>query len=70
MWIRLIGALLVFGGLALSYIGWRETSKIDEIEDQREREDAAYGEQGMVYGYIVIGAILILFGSLLVFRLL
>jgi len=70
MWIRLIGGLLAVGGLALAYVGWRETSKIEEISDQNEWEDAVYGPRGEVAGYGVIGALLILLGLLLLFRLL
>ena len=70
MWIRLIGGLLVVGGLALAYVGWRETSKIEEINDQRDWEDAVYGPRGEVVGYGVVGALLILVGFLLLFRLL
>lgn len=70
MWIRLLGLLLILGGLALSYVGWRETSKIDEIEDQEEWEDAVYGPGGEVIGYATIGAFMILVGFLLLFRIL
>lgn len=67
MWIRLIGLLLILAGLALSYFSWRSLSKIQEIEDEEEWEDAVNrgaGELG--FWGTAVGAGMILFGGLLV----
>jgi hypothetical protein len=70
MWVRLIGFILIVVGFSLAYVGWREISKIDEIDDQIEWEDAAYGSRGQVAEFLVIGSFLILVGALLTLRLL
>jgi hypothetical protein len=70
MWVRSVGLLLLVGGVALSYVGWRETSRIHEIEDQFEWEDAVYGPGAEVLGFGTIGACMILVGLLLLFRIL
>lgn len=71
MWTRLVGLLMILAGFALAYFGWRSSSKIQEIEDEQESEDAVYSGQGDFGGLsMVIGAGMILFGGLLALRIL
>ncbi len=71
MLIRLLGLVLILAGLALSYFGWRESSRIREIENEEEWEDAVYGPGGEAWGYgLAYGAILIFVGILLLLRVL
>ena len=62
---------MILAGFALTYFGWRSSSKIQEIEDDEEWEDAVYSGQGDFGGLsMVIGAGMILFGGLLALRIL
>jgi hypothetical protein len=71
MWVRLLGLLLILAGLGLSYFSWWSSNKIQEIEDEEEWEDAVYGGAGDFGGYsMVLGAGMILFGGLLLLRVL
>ena len=66
MWVRLVGLLLIFAGLALSYFGWRSLSKIQEIEDDEAWEDAVNSGAGdLGFWGMVFGAGMILFGGLM-----
>ena len=71
MWIRLLGLLLILVGLVLSYFSWWSLSKIQEIENEEEWEDAVYGGAGDLGGFsMVVGAGMMLFGGLLLLRVL
>jgi hypothetical protein len=71
MWIRLLGLLLILVGLVLSYFSWWSLSKIQEIENEEEWEDAVHGGAGNLGGFsMVVGAGMILFGGLLLLRVL
>lgn len=62
---------MILAGFALAYFGWRSSSKIQEIENEEEWEDAVYSGQGDLGGLsMVIGAAMILFGGLLALRVL
>jgi hypothetical protein len=64
MWLRLLGLFQILAGLALSYFAWHVNSKIQEIDDQEEWDDAVYGSgAGDLAGYsMVFGAGMILVG--------
>ena len=71
MWTRIIGLLMILAGFALAYFSWRSSSKIQEIDDDEEWEDAVYGGRGDMGGLsMVVGAGMILVGGLLALRVL
>lgn len=63
----LVGLLLIVIGLTLSYFGWRASTRIEDIEDQIEWEDAVYGSGGGEVGWygIAFGALSIFIGIIM-----
>jgi hypothetical protein len=60
------GLILIVGGLALSYFGWRASTLLNDIDDHEEWEDAVYGIGGggaeMGWLGIALGALMIFMG--------